>query len=829
MKINANPRGPSTHVRNARLVIQSMASLRSFIKSVRAAKTLSDERNIIQKESAAIRTSFRDERTSRNQRRQNVAKLLYLFTLGERTHFGQVECLKLLASPHFTDKRLGYLGTMLLLDENQEVLMLVTNSLDADLNHPNQYVISLALCTLGNIASETMARDLFQRVEKLITASNPYLKKKAALCALRVIRRVPEYEDIFLEHAKLLLTDQSHGVLLCGASLAIDMIDNNPTLVDTFKAVLPGVIQALKLLASTGYAPEYDVGGIPDPFLQTRLIRLLRAMGQDNPELSGEISDILATIATNTDPSKNVGNAVLYETVLAIFGIAADSSLRVLGINILAKFLTNKDNNTRYTALNTLLKVVELEPAAVQRHRSTVLSCLDDPDISIRRRALELSYALINAQNIRVMIKELLSFLEHCDAEFRAPLVSQIALNAERYAPTKRWHVDTLMRTFVLAGNYTKENVLSAFILLVISAPDLQLFATQKLYAGLKRDLSQRSLTLSALWLVGEYGDLLIKSGNFTDEDSGEIIQVGQGEPVVDVIEAVLASPFANDVVQEYAINSLIKLSARSSNSVIIESIRRMLRSRESSLNTEVQQRAVEYTILLGHPNIRKGVLAKMPPPEFGDDLEAQHAKALSKALVKRRRRPPVSSASTMSPSSDLLDLGDGGAAPAVASDVLQDLFSSSTAKPPPKAGGDESSAATAPTSDLLDVFAPNSASAASPGAGANAVLAWKSDEIKLSFSGQKKTPGEALLVAQFDALSQVSELNMLVAVPKSQHLSLNPLSRSVITPGSSATQEISITGKEGASIKLRLKISYKTAGSQREAQVDVASLPVSL
>ena len=47
-----------------------------------------------------------------------------------------MECLKLIASTKFAEKRVGYLGLTQLLDENTEVLMLVTNSVKNDLNHP---------------------------------------------------------------------------------------------------------------------------------------------------------------------------------------------------------------------------------------------------------------------------------------------------------------------------------------------------------------------------------------------------------------------------------------------------------------------------------------------------------------------------------------------------------------------------------------------------------------------------------------------------------------------------------------------------------------------
>jgi AP-1 complex subunit gamma-1 len=694
--------------------------------------------------------------------------------------------------------------------------------------------VGLALCTLGNIASVEMSRDLFTEIENAISTSNPYIRRKAALCAMRICRKVPDLREHFIEKAKLLLQDRNHGVLLCGVTLVSsfceedDAEDAEESSVELFKPLVPTLVRTLKALTSSGYAPEHDVTGITDPFLQVKILRLLRMLGKGDSEVSEQINDILAQVATNTDSSKNVGNSILYEAVLTILDIEADSGLRVLGVNILGKFLSNRDNNIRYVALNTLVKVVAVEPQAVQRHRNTILECLRDPDISIRRRALELSFTLINESNVRVLIRELLAFLEVADNEFKPTLTMQICIAADRFSPEKQWHIDTVLRVLKLAGNYVKEQILSSFIRLVATTPEFQTYTALKLYQNLQADITQEGLTLAAAWIIGEFGDALLKSTDTVNEKG-----------IIDLFETVLNSSYATPVVNEYVLTALMKLTTRFSDPAQIERIRRTLITSSSSLDIEIQQRAVEYANLFGYDEVRRGVLEKMPPPEIREEERVLGERAGTKAkkgnaannkkklTVKKTGNdmlldlmgdggdltsPVPASANGGAGNADLLAnlLGDGPPASAVtsptiasgrANDDILSLFSPTTSQPaqntqslfsPTTAG-----TPTPASSGLAGLSSPLQSSTPQPSSANPTYLAFQKAGLTVTLQLQHRAAENIVnVMARFKNASggKISALNLQAAVPKSQKIQLQAISKAEINGGEEASQAIRVS-----------------------------------
>ncbi|XP_023710835.1 AP-1 complex subunit gamma-1 isoform X3 [Cryptotermes secundus] len=832
--------------------------LRDLIRQIRAARTAAEERAVINKECAYIRSTFREEDSV--WRCRNIAKLLYIHMLGYPAHFGQLECLKLIASPRFTDKRIGYLGAMLLLDERQDVHLLITNCLKNDLNSSTQFVVGLALCTLGAIASPEMSRDLASEVERLMKSPNAYIRKKAALCAFRIIHKVPELMEIFLPATRSLLSEKNHGVLITGVTLITEMCENSLDTLNHFKKdsshqeIVPNLVRILKNLILAGYSPEHDVSGVSDPFLQVKILCLLRILGKNDAEASEAMNDILAQVATNTETSKNVGNTILYETVLSIMDIKSESGLRVLAINILGRFLLNNDKNIRYVALNTLLKTVYIDTSAVQRHRSTILECLKDPDVSIRRRALELSFALVNSNNIRTMMKELLVFLEKADPEFKAQCSSSIVLAAERFAPNKRWHLDTLLKVLVAAGNYVRDDVVSCTIQLVSESTSQQGYIVEQLWHALERDTMDRQpLTQVATWCIGEYGDLLIY-GPSTSEDNP--IRVSEDD-VIAVYQRLLWSTQNTIITKQYTLLSLTKLSTRFQAGN--DKIRQIIDTFGSHLHIELQQRGVEFSQLFRkYEHMRPALLERMPPMETARPADANNTAALTNGET----------------SEDLDAVGDEGnllvdgtkefreSETQDSNALLVLLGGADNAESDITRQTETSKPASTDNQDLLDLLGGldlNSITSApvAPQNNSNILLntnqssnflvdgllnsepvinhlpsitAYEKNGLKIVFSLERLPENPNTTVIRMSAMNEtlnpITEFLFQAAVPKTFQLQMLSPSGTVIAPADQVTQVLRITNPNKTALRMRIRVSYSAGGTTLQDQAEVNNFP---
>ena len=293
------------------------------------------------------------------------------------------------------------------------------------------------------------------------------------------------------------------------------------------------------------------------------------------------------------------------------------------------------------------------DTAAIQRHRNTIVECLKDVDVSIRRRALDLIYALVTKSNVKTLAKELLTYLALTsgDSDFKADLTDKICMVVDKFAPSKQWHIETIVAVLATAGTLTKENVSTDLILLISRSTALHPYAAYKLFFAIRKGSLHLPLIHVALWCIGEYGDYLItKDGaeKAREADDKVVEEPVTERMILDVLRTVQSSKEASLLTKEYLLNALIKLSSRFSADAN-EELKRMMADYEASVSVELQQRSCEYRVLTSEKlsKIRNGVVARMPVPtkqtkkqremEAKEKEEKEKEKKLHKGKKKKK------------------------------------------------------------------------------------------------------------------------------------------------------------------------------------------------
>ncbi|XP_017470016.1 PREDICTED: AP-2 complex subunit alpha isoform X2 [Rhagoletis zephyria] len=503
-----------------------MRGLAVFISDIRNCKSKEAEVKRINKELANIRSKFKGDKTLDGyQKKKYVCKLLFIFLLGHDIDFGHMEAVNLLSSNKYSEKQIGYLFISVLVNTNSDLIRLIIQSIKNDLQSRNPVHVNLALQCIANIGSRDMAESFSNEIPKLLVSGDTMdvVKQSAALCLLRLFRSSPDIipGGEWTSRIIHLLNDQHMGVVTAATSLIDALVKRNP---EEYKGCVNLAVSRLSRIVTASYTDlqDYTYYFVPAPWLSVKLLRLLQNYNPvtEEPGVRARLNETLETILNKAqEPPKskkvqhsNAKNAVLFEAINLIIHSDSEPNLLVRACNQLGQFLSNRETNLRYLALESMchLATSEFSHEEVKKHQEVViLSMKMEKDVSVRQMAVDLLYAMCDRGNAEEIVQEMLNYLETADYSIREEMVLKVAILAEKYATDYTWYVDVILNLIRIAGDYVSEEVWYRVIQIVINREEVQGYAAKTVFEALQAPACHENMVKVGGYILGEFGNLI--------------------------------------------------------------------------------------------------------------------------------------------------------------------------------------------------------------------------------------------------------------------------------------------------------------------------------
>ncbi|KAF7337542.1 AP-3 complex subunit delta [Mycena sanguinolenta] len=367
-------------------------TLQDLIRGLRANKK--DESKFIAKAVDEIRKEIKND--DMELKAGAVLKLTYLDMLGYDMSWASFHVVEVMSSPRFHLKSVGYLAAVQSFDQETDVLMLTTNLLKKDMTStPSE--ISVALNGLSHIVMPDLARDLSPELITMLTHSRAQIRKRAILALYKVMVKYPEVLPQGVAKLKEKLDDPDPGtssVVGSTVNVLCELARRNP---EDYLTLAP---QLFHLLTTS-----------TNNWMLIKIVKLFGSLSPYEPRLVKKLQPPITELISTTPAI-----SLLYECVHTCIiggmleGSSGDSLARMC-VSKLAAFIQDADQNLKYIALLALVKIVPSHPHLVAEYQDTILASVNDQDISIRMRALDLVSAMVSPTSLQSIVQQVLSHL----------------------------------------------------------------------------------------------------------------------------------------------------------------------------------------------------------------------------------------------------------------------------------------------------------------------------------------------------------------------------------------------------------------------------------
>ncbi|KAL5494662.1 APL5 [Sanghuangporus weigelae] len=384
-------------------------NLQDLIRGLRAHKH--DESRFIASAIEEIRKEVRGE--DMELKAAAVLKLTYLEMLGYDMSWASFHVVEVMSSPRFHLKSMGYLAATQSFEQETDVLMLTTNLLKKDLTAARPLEVAVSLNGLSHIVTPDLGRDLYRDLISLLTHSRPAVRKRAVLALYKVFLKYPDALEYGMERLKERLEDPDIGVVSATVNVLCELAKQDP---QAYLLFAP----PLFLILTTSN----------NNWMLIKTIKLFGLLTPYEPRLVKKLQPPITELISTTPAI-----SLLYECVhtCIIGGMlrgVAGHTLAQTCVTKLAAFLEDPDQNLKYIALLALAKIVPSHPHLVAEYESRIMASINDQDLSIRMRALDLVSAMVNSNNLQSVVQQLLSHLTVPESTYTTVISATQSLSA---------------------------------------------------------------------------------------------------------------------------------------------------------------------------------------------------------------------------------------------------------------------------------------------------------------------------------------------------------------------------------------------------------------
>ncbi|KAL0227620.1 hypothetical protein RCL1_003764 [Eukaryota sp. TZLM3-RCL] len=495
-----------------------------------------------------------------------LRKLLYLQMFGCSMSFASFPAVEIVALPTFGSKRIGYLSIAQSFTDETDATIMATNQFKKDIGHKEECIAATAMASLACMTTPELSRELFNDVVTLLNSSKAVIRKKALLLAYRMLLRYPDALKIALPRIKDRLEDKDACVQASAVNIITELVIRNPSIYIAFAPTL------YKLLTQP---PPHD------NWMLIKLVKCFGALSTVEPRLTQRLADPLINLLDSTN-----AQSLAFEIIQSIvIGMTHDDRLLRVAAQKLSSFVQDSDLNLQYLGLRGLASLLPAHHQVVRHHDEIVMKCLENADVSLRLRALDIVKGLATERNIKSLVKRLLLLLESeslVDIDISGSLksalvktiISMSTNNDYSNVTDFEWLVGVYTRLTVTAPSEALV-VGSALTSIVARIPDVRELAVSKLVQAVLsprgKQLLENSVNATTVgFIIGEFFDLFMN-------DAGVVIPKFLDPEIISRLSGSAVGTLVDAVVQMVLAHSTVAAENLDENSVELFSTLRLL------------------------------------------------------------------------------------------------------------------------------------------------------------------------------------------------------------------------------------------------------------